>query len=374
MFVQKYKPKNLKEYVGQKEAVQKFLHWIENWKTGKAFLFFGSAGVGKTALVEAYAIENKLDLIEMNASDYRSAKQIREVVGQSVRQQSLVKRGKIFLIDEIDGLTEEDRGGANEIIKMISETKFPIVLTANDAYSNRLRSLRQYCILVQFKPLMVPDIEKRLSHIVEKEKLKIRKEILQNISKHVNGDMRAAINDLETVSYVEKISPEILNELGNREQLTNIFEVLKVIFKTKSALAAKLSIQNSDKDPEEIFWWIENNVANEYETPEEIANAYNTLSKADLFRQKIRSRQNWKFLAYFIDLMTGGVATAKKEMYKKFTRYQYPSNIAILSGTKFHRIEEKEKLTRLSKTLHCSTKKIRQDVLPFLKIYGQDIV
>ena len=54
-FTVKYKPKNLKEFVNQKEAVEVFLKWIKRWKPrSEALLFHGMPGVGKTALIEAY--------------------------------------------------------------------------------------------------------------------------------------------------------------------------------------------------------------------------------------------------------------------------------------------------------------------------------
>ena len=79
----KYKPKNLSEFVNQKDALEKFLNWIKNWERGrKALLFYGMPGTGKTALLEAYANEKKVDLIQLNASDYRSALQIKDVIGK----------------------------------------------------------------------------------------------------------------------------------------------------------------------------------------------------------------------------------------------------------------------------------------------------
>jgi hypothetical protein len=65
--------------------------------------------------------------------------------------------------------------------------------------------------------------------------------------------------------------------------------------------------------------------------------------------------------------MTAGVALAKKEMYRKFSRYQYPDRMIFLGRTKKVRAEEKDKLVELSKELHCSTKKIREEFLPFFK-------
>ena len=58
MWTRKYKPISLKEYVNQKEAVEKFLKWIKNWRQGKALLFHGQPGTGKTCLVETFATEN----------------------------------------------------------------------------------------------------------------------------------------------------------------------------------------------------------------------------------------------------------------------------------------------------------------------------
>ncbi|MBI2005355.1 MAG: replication factor C large subunit [Candidatus Aenigmarchaeota archaeon] len=371
MWVNKYKPKNLTEYVGQKEAVENFLEWINDWKQGKGLLFHGPPGTGKTCLIEAFSTERNYEFIEMNASDFRDRKQIEEILGQSMKQASLFGRKKIFLIDEIDGLAgRQDLGGVGAIIKIIKESRFPVVLTCNNPYDQKLRTLREYCQLIQFKKFSVFDIEKKLKQIADDEKIKIDKEILRQFAKRGEGDLRASIIDLQSLSHGKKeIAQDDLEILGVREKEQSIFNALMMIFKTKSALAAKLAINNVDKDPEDIFWWIENNIVNEYEDPEEIARAYNILSKADLFRQRIKSRQNWKFLAYMIDLMTGGVATAKKEMYRKFTRYQYPSNLIVLGGSKFERKEEKEKLLELSQQLHCSTRKIKKEFLPFLNLF-----
>ena len=370
MFTVKYKPKNLKEFVNQKKAVEEFLKWIKRWKPGKALLFHGMPGLGKTALIEAYAKEKNLEFIEMNASDFRSSVQIQDVLGQSMLQSPLFKKGKIFLIDEIDGLVgRQDYGGVGEITKIIQASKFPIVLTANNPWTQKFRALRKHCTLVQFGKISVWDIEKKLEQICKKEKIKAGKDVLRQLAKMSEGDLRSAINDLETVSQGKnEIEENDLQVLSFREREVNIFNVLRMIFKTKTALAAKLAINNADKDPDEIFWWVENNIAREYEKPEEIAKAYDALSKADLFRQRIKSRRNWRLKAYMIDMMTGGVALSKREAYRKFTRYQYPSKIITLGRTKMQRKEDREELEKLSKTLHCSTRKVRKEFLPYFKM------
>lgn len=374
MWVVKYKPKSLKEFVNQNEALRKFLNFIKKWKKGKALLFYGPPGTGKTCLIEAYANEKNLEFIELNASDWRSKTQIEKILSETINTKPLFKKGKIIFIDEIDGLAgREDVGGVGAIIKLIKESRFPIILTANDPWKSKLKILRNYCELVEFKKISVFDIEKRLMFIARKENIKVDKIVLRELARRSEGDLRAAITDLEIISRGKnEIKLKDLEVLGFREKEKIIFDVLKNIFKTSSARSASLALMNVDKDPAEIFWWIEENILNEYEKAEEIAKAYEALSKADLFRARITREQNWKFLKYMIEIMTAGVALSKKEMYRKFTRYKYPSKLIVLGRTKFERREEKEKLLELSKELHCSTRKIRKEFLPFLKIFMKD--
>ena len=371
MFVTKYRPKSLKEFVNQKEAVEKLKKFVATWKPGKkALLFYGPPGTGKTCLVEAFARDYKYELIQMNASDFRSKKRIEEVFGHAMTQKSFFYKSKLFLIDEVDGISGRgDSGGISAVINIIKKSLYPVILTANDPYGKRLGTLRKYCELVQFKPLSVWDIEKKLKEICEKEKISIDRDALRALAKRSKGDLRSAINDLELLARGKKhIALKEVNEyLTYRDKEQSIFDALKVIFKTSSLISAKLSIANVDMDPDTIFWWIESNITKEYEKPEEIAKAYEALAIADLFRARIRKRNNWKLFTYFTDFMTAGVALAKREMYRKFTKYQYPDKMILLGATKEERAEEKEKIEKLAKILHCSTRKIKSEFYPYLK-------
>jgi len=370
MWIRKYAPTSLKEFVNQKDGVAKFLRWYANWKKNrKPCLIYGPPGTGKTCFVYAFAGEKRLEVVEINASDFRDAQSVKSVMLPAVSQGTLfATKGKIFLVDEIDGLSgKEDRGGIGEIVKLVSLARYPVVFTANDAFDPKLRALRNLCELVEFKKLSTRDIEKKLKEILEREKIEYEANAVRQIALRSEGDLRSAINDLETVARGKsKISAKDLDVLGYREREQRIFDTIKIIFKTKSLRGARFAMLSSDREPEEIFWWIENNIFNEYEKKEEIAKGYELLARADIFRRRIALRQNWRLLMYMIDLIAG-VACAKKEMYRKFTKYAYPERLRILARTKEERREERERLLELARKLHCSTRKLKTEYFPYLE-------
>lgn len=370
MWTIKYKPKRLGEVADQAEAKEKLLRWLERWKPGgRAALLHGPPGNGKTCTVEALAAEKNLDLLETNASDVRSESKIERFLGRGVREASLLgTRGKIILIDEIDGLeASADRGGIRAVIRIIKESAFPVVLTANDPWDRSLYEVRGLCELIEFRKVPLRDVVKRLDYICGREGVKADLKVLHALAEKNQGDLRGAILDLETIAQGRKrVTPGDLEALGKREQEANVFAALRGVFKSYSALSAKLSVSNLDMDPSEVFWWIEQNVANEYEKPEDLARAYETLAKADLFRSRIIHRQNWRMQAYMVDLMTAGVSQAKKEPYRKFTRYQRPERLSFYSKTMRERGRLNQVLRRIASRLHCSTRKVKTEFLPYL--------
>lgn len=371
MWTVKYKPKNLSEVVDQEEAKRKLLKWLEEWKPGsRAALLYGPPGNGKTCTVEALASERGFDLLETNASDVRSEEKIERFLGRGVRETPLLGevKGRIILIDEVDGLeASADRGGIRAIIRIIKESAFPVVLTANDPWDRKLYEVRGLCELIEFKKIPVRDVVKRLEYICGREGIKADRRLLHAIAERNQGDLRGAILDLETIAQGRRqLTPEDLQILGKREQEVDIFEALKGVFKSRSALSAKLSVVNVDMEPSEIFWWIEQNVADEYERPEDLARAYEALAKADLFRSRIIHRQNWRMQAYMVDLMTAGVSQAKKEPYRKFTRYRRPERLSFYSKTMIEREKLNQALGKIASKLHCSTRKVKTEFLPYL--------
>lgn len=341
MYSDKYSPKNLAGIIGQREAVSQSLAWLSTWKKGRALLLSGPPGCGKTSLANILAAEKNFDMVEINASDYRKKEDIESIIGESSKQSSLFRKGKIILIDEVDGASgREDRGGIAAIIDVIKESSFPIILTANAPYDQKLRALRNYCEIVKFSRIHTNSVFSYLKEISKKEGLGLSDDEIKGIAREAGGDLRAALNDLEAVSSG-----------SDRERNLPIFESLKVMFKTSSLRLAREMVERSELDSEDVFWWVENNIATEYEKPEEIAKAFESLSRADMFKSRVMRRQNWGMMRYFGD-MIASVAIAKKETYRKFTLYRPPKALF------FRKNSDAKK--RLSSLLHISSRRLNE--------------
>ncbi len=370
LWTEKYRPKDLKSFKGNKKAIEEIILWIQNWKESKnkAVLLHGAPGVGKTSLSFLLAKSLNYELLDTNASDIRTKDKLKEKVEQAVKQKSLFKKGKIILIDEVDGMGSSDRGGGAELVRLISETKFPLIFTANDAYNPKLSTLRNKCKIIKFNSVHQNSVAARLKEICDMEKINFDPEALKAIARRASGDLRSAINDLESLfSNNHEITLEIVNELNFRDLDQNIFQALLIIFKTKTYSTALDATNNLSENFDMLFNWIRENVPLEYEKNEEIALAYNFVSKANIFKGRIRRRQNWSLLKYAYELLCAGVAISKDEKYSKFTRYRFPTIIKKMSLARSKKSIRISMCSKFSKKLHISSKHIMKDI-KFFKI------
>lgn len=371
LWTEDYRPKSVKEVLGNPKAIKEVEEWIGSWKKGKykALLLYGPPGTGKTSLARAIANDLGYDFIELNASDQRSYKIIKEIVGPA-SQTSTLNRGekRLILLDEIDGITgREDRGGVKGIIEIIKDTRNPIILIANDPYATQLRTLKSYCKSVEFKKIHSSTIVKILEKICKDQGIEFEKKILEIIAKMNEGDLRSAINDLQSISQGrKKITQEDLETLSSRDREESVFNTLSKIFKSRRIDTARKAILDSSEDPKLLIEWIASNIPEEYENSEEIRDAYEYISRGDVFMGRIIRRQYWGFLGYVSDLISCGVSSAKNSPYKKFTRYKRPSIFYSLSRTKKEREMTKRIATKIGAKTHKSSKLASMEI-PFLK-------
>jgi replication factor C large subunit len=366
LWTEKYRPSKISQVVGNKEAVTEFLTWIETWRKGrpskKAALLYGPPGVGKTSLVHAFAKENGWEVIELNASDFRTREVIERVVGAASTLGSITgATGRIILVDEVDGIdVRADTGAVQALTRLIGETHVPIVLVANDPWDPKLAALREMCQLIQFRRIPKPTVASVIKKIATSEGLKISEDKIKEIAEKSGGDLRSALNDLQIAAAADL-------EVAERDREKEIFAALTSVFHSGKYSEAVAALQNLDLEPAEFFTWVLDNVPDQL-TVEDLASAMEFLSKADLFLQRVNLKQSWGLLRYAVPIMTAGVAVSKKAKPKQFVRYSYPSRIRFLSSTRAERELLDGICLKIGRALHMSSRKARTEMLPFVKL------
>ncbi|MCW3998103.1 MAG: replication factor C large subunit [Candidatus Bathyarchaeota archaeon] len=374
LWVEKYRPKDISDILGNKEAKTAFIDWLKSKKRRKkAVLLYGPAGVGKTALVNAVANQFGYLLIEMNASDTRTKNAINKIGKPATSYLALDNftsktKGNILFLDEVDGVFgQQDRGGIPAIIKIVNESLVPVIMAANDPDLQKIRPLRKVSKLIRFQKIRLPLIITLLQKICERENIKVEFEALERIALNSQGDVRSAINDLQSIVKKEKIvtlKDTLL--LSNRTQDINLFDTLRGMFSAKSTKEAAKILNYSNVNFDNFLLSISDNLPLRYSDLDDLANAYDLLSRADMFRGRV-GVENWSLLKYFFNLVAQS-ATVSPESFKPFEFIYPPLRIIKLFWTKSQRIKLDSISLKIARKLHISKITAKKEVLPFIKI------
>ncbi|XP_024638026.1 replication factor C subunit 1 isoform X2 [Medicago truncatula] len=251
MWTEKHRPKNPKDIIGNQSLVAQLRTWLKGWheqfsNTGgnkkgkkqndpaskKAVLLSGTPGIGKTTSAKLVCQELGFQAIEVNASDSRgkadskiekgisgsNANSIKELVTNEAlgRNMDRSKQSKTVLImDEVDGMSAGDRGGVADLIASIKISKIPIICICNDRYSQKLKSLMNYCLLLSYRKPTKQQMAKKFMEVAKAEGLQVNEIALEELAERVNGDMRMALNQLQYMG----LSMSVINYDDIRQRL-----------------------------------------------------------------------------------------------------------------------------------------------------------
>ncbi len=376
LYTIKYAPKKLDDLCGNEDNITRIKQWMATSLAGKIhrpLLIWGRPGIGKTSIAYALKEQYDLELIELNASEMRNRERVERVTSGAMYSGTLFGKIRIVLIDDVDILAgKKDSGGSAAIVEFIKSSACPTILTATDIWDSKLGPIRNECEIIEMKKISKLGIKKTLEKIVKEEKLTVSPDLVESISENAEGDLRAALNDLQSLS------------VSKRDHEKDIFNLVRLIFKAQTYAEAKDAVKG-DIDYDLIKLWIDENIPYEYETAVDIAAAYDSLSCADILDGRIK-KSRWQLLKYSIDLTTAGVALAKKTVYRKFTRYQFPTFLRNMSRSVARRALLKSIGKKIGAILHtnrkeaiiylpviqASGKKFPEDVIDFFRFEDEE--
>src|SRR3990172_13161710 len=133
-WTKKSRPQTLSQVIGHNKALEELRQWAQSWQKGepkdRAVVVYGRAGIGKTTVAHALGHDMGWEVIELNASDQRTADIIEKVVGSASQMSTLEGAGqkRLVIMDEADNIHgTADRGGEKAIVELIKKTNQPII-------------------------------------------------------------------------------------------------------------------------------------------------------------------------------------------------------------------------------------------------------
>ena len=288
MWSEKYRPISLEEMVGNEDARAKFLLWLKKWKPGtKALLLVGPPGTGKTTTVHLTAKKLGLSLVELNASDSRTKERLSKKVGEAISSVSLFGVSTLIFLDEVDGLAGRADYGAIEFIKdAVKKSQSPVVMAANDPDSDEVKKLASATTKVEFRRPGKEEVGARLERIARKEKLTMSTEELAKMAEAAHGDLRAAVNFLQSGIPAQKDE-----EMTAAESVDAFFAASD----EKSALRALRAYPGQPREKvRDIFTAVSRSRVHE----ERKAAALDVLSRVDVILGRMIKGKDWRLLRY----------------------------------------------------------------------------
>jgi replication factor C large subunit len=308
----------------------------------------------------------------MNASDTRSEKAINEIAKPATSYIALdtfsaESKGNLLFLDEVDGIAgNEDRGGVSAIIKIVEESRVPVIMAANDPDIDKLRPLKKVCVLIRFQQIRIPLIIALLQKICLLEHVKAEFEALERVAQNSKGDVRSAINDLQSISEENGVlTLQDTMMLSSRNKDISMDETLRGFFSAKSIAEASSLLSRSSVDYDDFLLSVSDNLPRRYTDPEELAAAYDFVSQADVFRGRVGT-EHWHLLKYFYNALSKAASVAP-ESYKPFEFISPPIRIITLFWTKGKRTMLDAICGKIGAQCHVSHSIAKHDFVPFVK-------
>ncbi|GAY52142.1 hypothetical protein CUMW_139610 [Citrus unshiu] len=203
-WVEKYRPQSLADVAAHRDIVDT-IDRLTSENRLPHLLLYGPPGTGKTSTILAvarklYGAQYHNMILELNASDDRGIDVVRQQIQDFASTQSFsfgVKASvKLVLLDEADAMTKDAQFALRRVIeKYTKNTRFALIC---NQVNKIIPALQSRCTRFRFAPLEPVHVTERLKHVIEAEGLDVTEGGLAALVRLCNGDMRKALNILQS--------------------------------------------------------------------------------------------------------------------------------------------------------------------------------
>ena len=377
----RYRPKSVSELIISTSSLEKISQWLDQWKEGvplkKSLVLYGPPGVGKTSAALAIAHDLGYPLVEMNASDQRNRDSMKSIALMAALYQDIFAnfgtegQKKIILIDEADSIFEGrssetggDSGGLSELLKVIQRTKNPIILTMNNYYEFRRKSVGKIILdnstAIEFVPYRRRNdtdyknfklkLNRKIYEILQTENVKMDQRFVTEIIEKNGSDIRSILNDIESLRDGSGSSG-----VSMRDSQTSIYNVMQDTFRSGDYSKIMRDMYDKDFQAEDYLMWIDKNLPLECVNDMDLMESFDLISLADIFIGRVMKKQHYAFKGYAEEL-AAGVSFTIKDKNRHYVKYEFPSYIMQMSRLRERRNARKSLSLKTGKLTHMSAR------------------
>jgi DNA polymerase III delta prime subunit len=230
LWVEKYRPKTVEDAILPADLKATFQQFVEQ-KNVPNLILTGGPGIGKTTIAKAMLEELGCNYIVINGSMSGGIDTLRNEIKNFASTISFSGGRKYVILDEADYLNPQSTQPALRNFMEEFSANCGFILTCN--FLNRIIApLHSRCSVVPFKinakdkPKLASQFMKRVTGILETEKVEFDQKVVAEVIMKYFPDWRRVINELQRYSATGKIDAGLLSNL-TEDNTKNLIKMLK---------------------------------------------------------------------------------------------------------------------------------------------------